>query len=445
MFNNYDSKKTSERVERKSKDKEFILDVVNKTTEYTGKRLLANEIEGLIKYIQEVDYRLFANKPRKTIVDQLARNFTAQIRVTSGTMVDSHEMMKQQIGTIRTNDGESLYQNLKYPQYNPVYGIKQDQVESYGNYGDKALNTEESEQSYLTNSITRQSTIPTQNKAQQPIYISQTPSILENAGTPYSSLTDKYPRIAKQPVQNVYLLLDSKYRDLTTDPSVYRWTVLHSANTTQGTVNTLSDQIHNITNIQFDRFNLPYVGSADNVYKKVSVFVEEFSSMSVLIHSGRYHMIFDSEIIGNQIQLTPLVNDEGRFRFHTPVNVLNTLTLSFRSPFSRIEFLPDRYNVTITSLTSTQSILNFTQNHGVADGELVHLEGFTTDNPSVDFTQIALINREQGHIVTFINNTQLRIDIDLSTVTLNPNVLVDCFIATRRLIIPVRMEYLIQT
>ena len=241
----------------------------------------------------------------------------------------------------------------------------------------------------------------------------------------------------------LYLLLDSKFRNLSTDKSVFKWTVLHSANTTQGTVNTLSDQIHNIANIQFDRFSIPYVASADNVYKKITVFVEEFSSMSVLINSGRrYHMIFDTEIQGNQIQLTPLINDEGRFRFHTPVNILDTITLKFQSPFSPIEFLKDRFDIVITSLNPTQSTLIFTEQHQVADGELVHLENFNTLNPTTDYAKITEINREQGHIVTFINDVTLRINIGLTAITPDATNIADCFIAARRLIIPLRMEYL---
>ena len=388
MFGNYDSTKTSERIERKIKDKTFLLDVVNKTSLYTGKQLLTSEIEGLIQYVQSIDSRLIVNKPRDVIVDALAKNFASRLRSTKSTMVDTHELMKQEIGTIKT-DGESVYRKLDNAPYNP----HKDKIESYGNYGDKSLNSNE-EDNYL------------QPRPTLPL---EAPGQLENSATPYSSLTDKFPRIAKQSVQNVYLLLDSKYRNLSSDPSVFQWTVLNSANTVQGTVNTLSDQIHNITNIQFDRFNLPYVGSADNVYQKISLFVEEFSSMSVLIHSGRYHMIFDSEITGNRIRLTPLVNDEGRFRFHTPINILDTITLSFRSPFSKITFQPDRYNVIVSSLNTTQSLLTFDENHGVS----------------------------------FINNTQLRIDVNLSTIVLLPTLRVDCFIATRRLIIPVIMEYLV--
>jgi hypothetical protein len=174
------------------------------------------------------------------------------------------------------------------------------------------------------------------------------------------------------------------------------------------------------------------------------MFVEEFSSMAVLINSGRrYHMLFDSNINGNQIDLTPQINDEGRFRFHTPINVLDTITIKFMSPFSPVQFLPDRFNIRITSLNTTQSILTFTAPHQMVDGELVHLEGFSTTEPTDDSQEIATINREEGHIVTFMNNTELRIDVGIESATLDPTNIAVCFIAARRLIIPIRMEYLL--
>ena len=154
-------------------------------------------------------------------------------------------------------------------------------------------------------------------------------------------------------------------------------------------------------------------------------------------------MLFTSEISGNQIELDPLANDDGKFRFHTPINFLDTITMSFQSPFSPVEFLKDRYNITITPLNPTQSLLTFSEDHRVADGELVHIEGFNTLNTNVDDKQIREINREQGYVVTFISNVELRIDYNLSTITPDPSNTPKCFIASRRLIIPIRMEYLV--
>lgn len=457
---NYDSNNPGERVERKAMDKQFILNVVNKTTAYTGKKMLRNEIEGLVHYIKEIDFNLIKRDPPDTIVDKVARNFAKQLGMHSGSMIDTHEVMKRHIGAITHDGPQSLYQDTECSPFHATYGIKDPSV--LGLTGDKGQNTTYSE--YSANTKEGFGTRARNTEETNAVYkggnnLNGIPDILErlnrsnkpeethqleNAANPFSSITDKYPRIAKQKVQNLYLLLDSKFRNLSTDKSVFKWTVLHSANTTQGTVNTLSDQIHNIANVQFDRFSIPYMASADNVYKKITVFIEEFSSMSVLMNSGRrYHMIFDSEIQGNQIALTPLINDEGRFRFHTPVNILDTITIRFQSPFSPVEFLKDRFDISVTSLNQTQSILTFTEPHQVADGELVHMEGFNTLNSVADFVNINEINKEQGHIVTFISNLVLRIDVGLTTITPDATNIVECFIAARRLIIPLRMEYLL--
>jgi hypothetical protein len=412
-------------------DKQFIINVVNKTTMYVGKKLLRTEIEGLVHYIKSVNFKLMKHDHPDHIVDKIAKNFTKQLTMHGGSIIDTHEVMKRQLGEIAYDDDESLYQDADCSPYHATNGI-------ISLSGDSGQNSE-----YKTNQRTEgfgtraRNTDETNKKYENNLSINQ---------QPLKNISYKYPRIAKQNIQNIYLLLDSKYRNLSTDNSIFNWTVLHSANTTQGTVNTLSDQIHNITNIQFDRFNIPYTSSADNIYKKISLYIEEFSSMSVLINSGRrYHMIFDSDVQGGRIILTPLINDEGRFRFHTPVNILDTITIKFQSPFSPVVFLKDRYNVIITSLSATQSILTFAEPHNVADGELVHLEDFDALGPksNIDTNQINNVNREEGHSVVYINNLVLYINADISSVTLNPNNRAICFIASRRIIIPIRMEYIV--
>jgi hypothetical protein len=155
-------------------------------------------------------------------------------------------------------------------------------------------------------------------------------------------------------------------------------------------------------------------------------------------------MMFDTEKDTNTIICTPLLNDYGRFRFHTPINDISTLTFSFRSPFSPVEFIPDRYSVTITAINATTASLVFSQDHNVADNELVHIINYSTLDTVIDSTTIAIVNQEKGHIVTFVNDTTLTIEVDLTQVTADATNLASCFIASRRLIIPIRMEYIVQ-
>lgn len=449
MLGNYDSTRTSKRVRKKVLGDKLVNKVANKISSYTGKALLRNELEGLVGYMREIDYNLLKNDSEHTVVDKIARNFYKQLNAKNNSIIDTHEVLKRQIGTIPNDGPHSVYNKSDCSPYQPTFGMKDPSVSSIigdrgqnskysESFGSRARNTDEDNQKYGDNDVAgvlANIGLGGNDRTQQ----------LENQAMTFSSVRDKYPRIAKQKFQNLYLLLDSKNRNLSTDRSVFKWTVLNTANNVQGTVNTLSDQIHNIVNIQFDRINIPYVPSGDNIYRKISLFIEEFASMSVLTGNGRrYHMLFDSEIQGNQFQLTPLVNDEGRFRFSTPINILDTITIKFSSPFSPVEFLKDRYDITIQPLNPTQSVLTFNEEHNVADGELVHLERFDTLDPVTDFNTITLVNREQGHIVTFINNLQLRVDIDLTSITSDVNNLTTCFIASRRLIIPIRMEYIMQ-
>lgn len=440
MLSNYDSTSVEKRVKSKTLNKKFILAVATKVQSYLDKPLLKTETDGLIHFIKSIDYNKLKNKPPDAIIDVISRNFIRRMMSKVDYEIDTHEMLKRSIGAIRHDGSESLFAEKKcapFGDHMRTMGARERGLEGFGT---RARNTEETERKYVPeeehNNITDLLELEGKKTAEETTQ-------LENKAVPFSSKLHKYPRIAKQKIQNVYLLLDSKYRNLSTDISVFKWTVLHSANTTQGTVNTLSDQIHNIINVQFDKTFIPYTESADNVYQKITLFIEEFASMSVLLNNRRrYHMLFDAEITGSRIGLTPLVNDEGRFRFHTPLNVLDSLTLRFNNPFSPVTFLPDRYSVTVTSLNPTQSLLNFTEDHKVADGERVHLEEYSTLAPVADITQINLINAEEGHIVTFIDNTTLRIEVSLTSVTHDATNLTKCFIATRRIIIPIRLEYI---
>ena len=112
--------------------------------------------------------------------------------------------------------------------------------------------------------------------------------------------------------------------------------------------------------------------------------------------------------------------------------------------YSPVTFLKDRYtDVVITSLNPIQSILTFSEGHKVVDGELIHITDFNTLAPTADYVQINAVNIEEGHIVTFLTNTTLRINVGLTTITPDPNNLAKVFIASRRISIPLRLIYMI--
>jgi hypothetical protein len=431
MLGRYDSINKGNRIKKVLTDKEVILKIVNQTTAYYGKSLLRSEIEGLIGYIREINYTLLENDDLNTIIIKVAKNFTNQLRDTQkgGLFINTHELMKGNMGNVGITDISDVFVDSACIQQNPSLNLKSGKelvktaeafsdnygIERYGGDDDRT----NSEERQIKNAI-----------------LAGVPPVIAGASTSSMILNKKFP-------QSLYLLLDSKFRNLTTDQSVYRWSVSTTTSVVQGTVNTMAYNVQNIINMQFDQFQIPYVKSADNVYRKISLFVQEFSSMAVIISaSRRYHMLFSSNIVGNQLELTPNKNDDGTFRFSTPINNLDTLTLIFQSPFSPVVFQKDRYTVIITPINITESLLTFSEAHGVTDTELVLIEEFTTQNPSVDYIQINEMNKEIGQTVTFLSDTQLIINVDISGTTMLPISYATCFIAARRIIIPVRMEYL---
>lgn len=400
MFRNYDSINRSKRIEKKTTDKDFLLMVINATTKYKKRKLLRSEVEGLIVYIRELDTNLINRYNPQQLSELIAKNFIQQLSNRNGEILDTHEILKKQIGNVNTSSKDYI-NNSECSPYRVA--PKKHQIETFA-VGD-AKQQETTKDEYLIR-----------------------PTII-----PASRL------------RSTYLFLDSMNRNLSTDPSVFKWTVLNSANTNQGAVNTLSDKIHNITVMQFSSFFIPYVASADNVYRQLSLLIEEFDSMSVILRNNRrYHMLFNSDIVSNRIKQTPQQEDEARFRFSTPVNFLDTITIKFFSPFTPVTFLKDRYNdIVITFLNPNQALLTFSEDHKVVDGELVHITEFNTLNPSADYVQINEVNKEEGQIVTYITNTTLTINVDLSAVSTDPNNLAKVFIASRRISIPIRLIYMI--
>lgn len=459
MFNSYDSDNVTKKVVKKSQDKRFILAVVNRTTVYNKRVLLENEVEGLVGYINKIDFNLLKDNNPNAIVDAIARNFVIQLNKNKNKTPNIHETLKGEIGSIPYSEEDYEFETNNH-RYNIAYlnnGNDEEKEPVLIEKFDNGMGSKVSKEKYINkkalkmkpqsiasengsdiHEVMKSIIKPSSNLAEETFQ-------LENSTKAFNSKMYKYPRISKLKLQNIYLFLDSKYRDLSTDVNTFRWTVLNTNGATQGTVNTLSDQIHNIITMQFDKFNIPYVASADNVYRRISLTVKEFSSMAIIQNNGRrHHALFSSEISGPTINLTPLVNDKGRFRFYTPLNILDTLTINFQSPFVPVRFLKDRYLVTLTVTSPNTVLLTFDEDHFVADGELILLEEFNTLDPSGDSSEILFMNREEGHIVTFISDTELQIEAELTGATLDPNNLIKCFIASRRIIIPLRMEYIVE-
>jgi len=245
--------------------------------------------------------------------------------------------------------------------------------------------------------------------------------------------------------KSAYFLLDSKFKNLTMEEGIFQWDLNFSQVIQQSSVNVVARQLKDIHTIQFDDFSIPYTKSADNAYGRIAVYIEEFNEMSVIMNNNkRYHMLFKPTRETNKIQLSPLKSDEGKYRFFTPVRAIDSLTLRFLNPFNRIQFLPDRYQVKVRLGTLPgKTIIIFSENHNVTDSELILIEDFTMTDPDKNNRTVNSINSSEGYICEVLDNTTLQINFDL--VNVQTSILNDhfskCFIASRRILIPLRVLY----
>lgn len=449
-LDNFDSTDVSDRTRRAILKKSFIENVAVAVFKRIGRRLVRTELESLIRYLDSVDYNGLRGS-REEVVTMLANGFAQKMGKRGGTSIDIHELLKSHIGGIE-GDSESIIVrgdggHARVMPENPSNGAEsgiladRDIIPAGGDNftvgSPKEIRRRHPKENFKVD--------PDAIDSEQSFY----PTVPDASYMPQSDraylppeVLYKHPMLANQRVQNIYLLLDSRYRVLDGDWSTFSWGVAVNGRTPQGSVGTLADYLHNIINLQFNKFYLPYVPSADNFYNKIALYIQEFSSMSTLLNGKgrRFHMLFDSVQQVGKFQLTPLENDLGKFRFPTPINELSNITIQFFSPFNPVVFLPDRYTVTIIAVDVFHTIINFSEQHNVVDGDVVYIDGF--ESPSGPSDIVDGLNGENGFVVTYLNATQLQIDYNLTTIIINPANTPTCFIGSRRLIIPLRMEYI---
>ncbi len=265
---------------------------------------------------------------------------------------------------------------------------------------------------------------------------------IDLAGVPVQGAYVKKNNVIKPREKSIRVLLDSRYRVRATTPSTFTWSLTSQPSNSPGVASAQSG-MGNVIYMQIEKFFIPYVPDADNVYQKVSMLVEELGMTSVMAHENRhYHMMFDTEVVTNRILLTPEHDD--KFRFNDPIYVIKRLTVTFAAPLTPLTFLPDFYPITVSSFAPGITYLSFPVEHFVSDGEVVIVSGFTSAAPQVDFTAINAVNNPVGNVVAVIDNFTLSITVDTSTVSfLASPPSVEAYITTRRIFIPVRFVYVV--
>jgi hypothetical protein len=417
--------------------------IADKMSAHIERPLDQIELRALISHIKRLDGNKFRTMDLDEATTQVAEGYLAFMSSNDHAIYDTHEIMKQYLGggvkvspdrfmikkECGTSNGTPSDQSSvqkagghmnAYAMFPQLEGFKEGvENKSEERQVARTVDTDHHLQDHLKKKYNEDDDVPV-----------------------YGEWLRKNNTIVPRE-RSIYVLLDSRYRNRSTSPDVFQWTVSSVPSDSRGIVSAMTS-MQNIIYMQFSSFYIPYTSAADNVYRKVSLLVDELQFAAVMAHENRhYHAMFDTEVQGNRILCTPDTTDDGRFRFNTPINYIKSISVSFGGPLNQLSFLSDYFTVVISVNAPNSTYLTFSVDHNVSDGEVVYIDGFATATPQVDFAAVSAISDELGHTVSVVNNVTLEINADLSTTTmLTPNPSVECYITTRRVFIPIRFVYL---
>lgn len=354
---------------------DFVQDLVDGIRFKLGRQLIKTEKTFIIQFLRKINPVTFENRSpkiiRETLVEQIVEMITSQ-KCIPEEVINLHEILKDRIG-VATEDVASSY--------------------------DKDNDTN------LTQQITNNFSSGSSGQVEVTSLLgSKTIEDLQKIINPAS--VKRY----------TYLILDTRYRVLESDGiSSFKWNFINNEIINQGTVNAIGN-IKDIIAIRIFPIRLPYIKTADTDYKRISMFIDEFSAQSFIAQENRrFHFMFNTKIDDRWIELKPENNNDGYFRFRNPIARIDSFTISFAAPLNVINFDQDRSSSEITSYGTTTQFQT-TSDHNLETGDIVYITNFSTSNVNTDTNIVSGINNVDGNVVTFINSTTFSIDVDSSSI-----------------------------
>jgi len=411
---------------------ESLITIATKVAQRLGRKLSRSEFDKLVHVTRQTNYRQFQGKTDDDIQNLVAHNF---IRATLANnarpaAIDIHETLKREIGSTSEDASRRPYVFSKVTT-DVVYA----EPGVTGEVPDEALESDQ------TTDIV--SAMPNASQWTETSF----DTIRKIYGTPdaYALLKLWAPDAV---ASDDYLLFDTRYRviqEVNGDRlPKFVFSLHNSADVREGSVNYIAP-IRDITEIDSYSFQIPYIAAADTSERRVSLLVEEIQHQSVIAHENRrFHFLFDTEIQGNRIKLTPVGNShKAQYRFNLTITKLDRFTLSFGAPLQLIIFDPDRllmtptYGVNPATFTTLNAIP-----HNLINGDIVYFTNFTTNTPVINNTIIAQVNRTTGHAVTVTGATTFTIPISLiGTVAPAGGGVITVFFGSKRIQIPMHFVF----
>jgi hypothetical protein len=246
--------------------------------------------------------------------------------------------------------------------------------------------------------------------------------------------------------QTEYVELDSKYRQLdilSTQGSVFTWKL---PNVTNNNGPSISENVRDIISIKIGKIRIKTAAqnSFSQYHNEILLGFANLFPQAYKASQGRtYHFVMERSIdpqINNPglLDLTP--RNDGLFKFNPKLRQLNELQLVMYDPFVQLQFALDYVRGGFTYGNPT--IITTDVNHGLNTGDYISMDDFTTLAPVNDSGIISTMNRQTGHLVTRISNTQFSIAVDTTTVTPVVSFMCNVLIQKNRFVLHLEITYL---
>jgi len=240
------------------------------------------------------------------------------------------------------------------------------------------------------------------------------------------------------------IYFDSRLRNISATEGInrFQWDEDNTGSINPGKFSYLG-KMRDIIELRVLPFRIPYPSdeSADNSFRSITIYFEEFSSQSFIGRSNRrFHIICEASIDAGWIILHTYDSNNGIFRFDKPLTEISKITISFGSPISLINFDPDRLRCTFT--TGSPTIVTFTEDHNLSIGDTVSFKDFTSLAPIIDATTIAFINNPSGLIVDVLTDLTFSIPVDTTTITEDPSLSIICIFDSKTFGMAVEFKFI---
>jgi hypothetical protein len=252
-------------------------------------------------------------------------------------------------------------------------------------------------------------------------------------------------------ISTAYIVLDRKKQIRTPySTSSFSWNLsIQGTGYDPETTVVTTAPLKNISGIKMYPFKFPNTESTFTFSERLSVAIEELRTQSYVSSDNlkRFHFLFNVTRTGDVGSSEPYeLSDVGQniteFLFYKPIQEITTITLTFGNPFNRLQLDPDMLDATISS-AGVQTLITFSQPHFLIVGNTISTTEFNTDQPVVDYVEIAQMNDSDGWVVvTPITSTSITIDVDISGLTGNINSNpTSIYLESKRFVIPMEFKF----